>query len=131
MVSDDRWSKFTKSAKSICFFVGILLLFSMCRIPHGFLDDFEGGSDLGDRPIEGNAKVTLEWDPNSEPDISGYRLYYGHSIRTYPYFIDVGNHTTYTLTGLSPTKTYYIAVTAYNTYDAESDFSNEIVFIDS
>ena len=47
------------------------------------------------------AQVTLAWDKNSESNIAGYRIYYGTGSRSYNWFIDVGNATTYTITGLA------------------------------
>jgi hypothetical protein len=73
-------------------------------------------------------KATLEWDPNSEPDLAGYKLHYGPASRSYDTVIDVGNQTTYTLTGLEVGETYYIAATAYNTSGLESGYSNEVIF---
>ena len=70
--------------------------------------------------------VTLAWNPNSEIDLAGYRVYYGNSSRTYGAMIDVGNRTTFQVPSLSPGVTYYFAVTAYNTTNMESGFSNEV-----
>ena len=78
---------------------------------------------------EGTAMVTLEWDYNSEPDIAGYKLYYGSFSRGYGYVIDIGNLTTYTVEGLAEGETYFIAVTAYNTTDLESGYSNEVIYV--
>ena len=75
-----------------------------------------------------SAQITLEWDPNSEPDLAGYKLYYGTASGNYTNAIDVGNQVTYTVTGLNPGVTYYFAVTAYNTSGFESDYSNEVVY---
>src|SRR4051812_41290786 len=69
--------------------------------------------------------VTLAWDLNNESDLAGYKLYYGTTSRTYGPPINVGNKTTYTLSGLA-TGTYYVAVTAYNTSGKESGFSAEV-----
>ncbi|MBZ5499715.1 MAG: fibronectin type III domain-containing protein [Acidobacteriia bacterium] len=71
------------------------------------------------------ADVTLAWDPNSETDLAGYKVYYGTSPRTYGAPISLGKQTTFTVTGLS-LGTYYFAVTAYNTAGLESGFSNEV-----
>ena len=68
----------------------------------------------------------MAWDPNTETDLAGYRIYYGTASRTYGDPIDVGNVTTYTLNGLTPGVTYYIAATAYDTADHESYYSNEV-----
>jgi hypothetical protein len=74
------------------------------------------------------AQATLIWDPNSQPDLAGYKLHYGLASKDYDTVIDVGNQTTYTLTGLKARRTYYIAVTAYTTSGLESDYSNEVTF---
>ena len=71
------------------------------------------------------ADVTLAWDPNSETDLAGYKVYYGTSPGTYGAPISMGKRTTFTVNGLSP-GTYYFAVTAYNTSGLESGFSNEV-----
>ncbi len=72
------------------------------------------------------ASFTLAWDPNQEPDLAGYKLYYGTSSRSYQQNMDVGNLTQYTLTGLQDGVTYYFAVTAYDTEGNESGYSNEV-----
>jgi len=73
-------------------------------------------------------QVALAWDPNPEPDLAGYRIYYGTSTRNYSFFIDVGNTTSYTVQGLEEGRPYYFAATAYNMAGNESDFSNEVVY---
>jgi hypothetical protein len=73
-------------------------------------------------------QATLEWDPNSEPDLAGYKLHYGTGSGSYPTVVDVGRQTTYTLTGLTAGTTYYIVATAYNAAGLESTYSNEVVF---
>jgi hypothetical protein len=72
------------------------------------------------------ADIRLAWDPNNEPDLAGYKVYYGTASRTYGPPIDVANVTTCTLTGLDPRYTYYFAVTAYDTSNRESSFSDEV-----
>src|SRR5437899_10243933 len=71
------------------------------------------------------AQVTLAWDPNTEPDLAGYKLYYGTSSGTYQFSVDVGNLTNYTRSGLLEGRIYYFAATAYNSSLDESGFSNE------
>ncbi|MDH3556467.1 MAG: fibronectin type III domain-containing protein, partial [Deltaproteobacteria bacterium] len=61
------------------------------------------------------AQVTLEWDANSEPNISGYNVYYGKASRDYDVTLDVGNWTGVTIADLEESEAYYFAVTAYNT----------------
>ena len=71
-------------------------------------------------------QVSLAWDANTEPDLGGYRLYYGTASQAYFQVIDVGKNTQVTVSNLSQGVTYFFAVTAYNLQGAESDYSNEI-----
>lgn len=87
-----------------------LLVF--CLIPASFADARE---------------LKLAWDPNSESDLAGYKLYYGQKSASYTASVDVGKRTSYTLSGLDDAKTYYLALTAYNTSRVESGYSNEVV----
>lgn len=73
-----------------------------------------------------SAQMTLAWDPNTEPDLGGYKVYYGTSSGTYGVPLNVGNGTDYTLTGLIEGQVYYIAVTAYDKSGNESVYSNEV-----
>lgn len=91
-------------------------------------DGIRAGSATHTFSVMELAEVTLEWDPNTEPDLAGYKLYWGFSSGDYEFSADVGNQTSYTITGLIPGVTYYIAVTAYNTTGLESDYSNEVVY---
>ena len=75
------------------------------------------------------AQIKLAWDANAESDLAGYKVYYGTASRTYHPGIDVGNVTTYALTGLIKGQKYYIAVTTYNRSHRESPFSNEVTGI--
>ena len=72
------------------------------------------------------AEVTLAWDPNTEPDLAGYRVHYGLGSRNYDHVMDVGNYTSCVVTGLEQDRTYYFAATAVNMADMESGFSNEV-----
>ena len=72
------------------------------------------------------AEVTLAWDQNTEPDVAGYKVYYGLESRNYDYVMDVGDTTSCVVTGLELGRTYYFAATAVNTANLESDFSNEV-----
>jgi phage baseplate assembly protein gpV len=72
------------------------------------------------------AYMKFAWDPNAEEDLAGYVVYYGTTSGRYLHAIDIGNTTTCTLAGLTPGVTYYIALTAYDTLDNESDLSDEV-----
>jgi fibronectin type 3 domain-containing protein len=73
--------------------------------------------------------INLAWDPNPAPDVAGYKVYYGTAPRTYGPGIDVGNVTSYALTGLVKGRRYYMAVTAYDKSKRESGFSDEVIGI--
>lgn len=73
--------------------------------------------------------VTLAWDPNTGQNLAGYKLYYGTSSRNYTVSVNVGNATKYTLVNLTDGMLYYFAVTAYDAYGHESDYSAELVHV--
>jgi hypothetical protein len=77
-------------------------------------------------PYALGAQLTVAWDPNTEADLKGYRVYYGTASRVYGTPFDVGKATSYTLVNLAPGQKYFIAVAAYNTANKESAFSNEV-----
>jgi hypothetical protein len=68
--------------------------------------------------------ITLKWDRNPEPDIAGYYVYYGRISGEYVRMKAVTDTTV--VIGVKGIRTYYFAVTAYNTNGAESDFSEEV-----
>jgi hypothetical protein len=80
--------------------------------------------------------ITLEWNANTESDLSGYRVYYktGSSGPLYngtgalegnsP--IEIGIITEFTLHGLLDGEVYFFAVTAYDVEGLESNYSDEV-----
>lgn len=87
------------------------------------------------------ATVTLVWDQNHEPDLAGYRAYWGTAPGQYNIPIEVtapcwtlapttGHEPcpTVTITGLVPGTTYFFAVTAFNDSQLESIPSKEISY---
>ncbi len=74
------------------------------------------------------ADVTLAWDPNPEPAVEGYRVYYGKASGFYTNVLDVGNRTDCVIPGLDAGTTYFFACTAYSATGDESNFSGEIVY---
>ena len=90
-----------------------------------------GGGGGGGNGSSGGT-IKLGWNPNTESDLAGYRVYYGTSSGIYDNWVNAGMGTpsggliTYSLTNLSKGQTYCIAVTAYNTSNYQSGFSNEV-----
>ena len=80
------------------------------------------------------ANVILAWEPNNEPDLAGYVLYsspgspgsdYDH-VATYPLdSIDPANPSC-NIQNMETNVPYYFVVTAYDTNNNESGYSNEI-----
>lgn len=72
------------------------------------------------------ATLTVTWDANTEPDLAGYKVYYGTASGAYgaPVFVDA-QATSCQLANLDACTTYYIAVTAFDTSANESAFSQE------
>ncbi len=73
-----------------------------------------------------SASVGLAWDANTETDLAGYKVYYGTASRNYTNVVTLGLVTTYTVTNVAYDITTFFAVTAYNTANLESEFSNEV-----
>jgi len=80
-------------------------------------------------PSATGPSATLTWDAVCDPRVAGYRVYYGTGSRDYVQAkgdgINAGNSTIYVVTGLDSGRTYYFAITAYDAWGNESDFSNE------
>jgi hypothetical protein len=72
--------------------------------------------------------VTLAWNAVSASNLAGYRVYYGTSTGSYGTPLSAGTKTTYTVSSsyLQAGKTYYFAVTAYDSSGNESSYSNEV-----
>ncbi|MEJ2629158.1 MAG: fibronectin type III domain-containing protein, partial [bacterium] len=72
--------------------------------------------------------VIVSWTANSEPDLAGYKVYYGMESKNYSQFVNAGNTTIYSIGTLTAGQTYYFAVTAYDESGNESDWSTEVSF---
>jgi hypothetical protein len=89
--------------------------------------------------------ATLQWSANTEPDLSGYKIYYktGYSGPVYdgtgategdsPIIITVqelydADQPEYTIHGLEDSEVYYFVLTAYDTDGNESGYSNEVSY---
>lgn len=81
----------------------------------------------------GSKQWQLVWDPNSETDLAGYRVYYQSTDSNWNkdnqsiVVKDVGNVTTYLATGNIPNNSY-VRLTAYDLAQNESGFSNTVFF---
>jgi len=91
--------------------------------------------------ISSAAEVTLAWDANTEPDLTGYKIHYDTSPGN-PYYgmradqgtspitvliedLDDQHNPEFTLTGLDDNEDYYFALTAFDNENLESSYSNE------
>ncbi len=70
--------------------------------------------------------ITIEWAPNLEKDLAGYKVYQGKNPGQYGYSSNVGLVNTYTVSNIDPTITTYFAVTAYDNAGNESVPSSEV-----
>jgi hypothetical protein len=109
MITQEMWIMKTKDLFSV-----LLLVFLLILIGCG------GGADT-----DSGGTIKLTWESTTDPALAGYKIYYGTASGTYDHFIDVGNVTTYKLTGLTQGQTYFIVATTY-TSNNESGYSNEI-----
>ena len=73
-----------------------------------------------------NAGVVLEWNANPEPDIAGYKVFYGTASHTYTAQRDVGNVTQTVVPELTLGAVYFFAVAAYNAAGLEGKLSPEV-----
>lgn len=72
--------------------------------------------------------VSLAWDPVPDPDVAGYRVYYGTTSGVYTQFLNVAKTPTIAdVKNLQDCKIYYLAVKALDSNGNESvGFSNEV-----
>lgn len=73
------------------------------------------------------ARIKVSWQPNPEADIAGYRVHYGAASREYTTTVDAGNVTNLIMV-VPDGQTLFFAITAYNTSQLESDYSNELAW---
>lgn len=71
------------------------------------------------------AVAEVSWDPNPDPELSGYKVHYGVTSGNYQNVIETGKATTIEIDGLTPGQTYYFAVTACFNTD-ETEYSGEV-----
>lgn len=75
--------------------------------------------------------VTLEWTPNSEPDLAGYRAFSREANQGYDYSSPSweGTETTCKIDGILNDKNYHFVIRALDTEGYESGNSNEVSYI--
>ena len=77
-------------------------------------------------------EITLQWTPNNEPNLAGYRVFYRVESQPYdyeyPYWESIDP--VCTIYDLDETKTYYFVVRAFDTNGSESDNSNEVLLME-
>ncbi len=74
------------------------------------------------------ADVTLAWDANPEPDVAGYKIYFGSPAGSFDQVVDAGNTTTTTIPNVTAGATYSFYATCYNTSGLESEPSNIVQY---
>jgi hypothetical protein len=74
--------------------------------------------------------TTLVWDPNSEENLDGYRIFYREDGQSYDYEVPAweGSETTCTIYNLDDNTTYYFVARAFDTDGLESGNSNEAYY---
>ncbi|MFC1734452.1 hypothetical protein ACFL6I_29490 [candidate division KSB1 bacterium] len=93
-----------------------------------------GGQSLNTalmRPMDlkantGAGYVDLKWGAAQDSSRMGFNIYYGKTSGQYTRRRTTGNFDNYRLDGLNNNETYYFAVTAYDQFNRESDYSNEV-----
>ena len=79
-------------------------------------------------PAAHAGQVTVAWDANPEPEVAGYKIYYGTTAGNYTSSLDAGNATSILISGLQDGATYFFSAVAYDASNNESGFSNEITY---
>jgi Cohesin domain len=74
----------------------------------------------------GSGYVDLVWDAPTDPARVGFNVYYGQTSGVYARRRTIGNTNAFRLDGLTNNETYYLAVTAFDSLNRESDYSNEV-----
>ena len=73
-------------------------------------------------PAAHAGQVTVAWDPNPEPEVAGYKIYYGTSPGNYTSSVDAGNATSCVISGLSDGATYFFSAVAYDASTTRAAF---------
>ena len=108
----------------------IALLFgsvSGCYIDTNDADEEPPAVPRGVKTITGDEQVTIEWYPNGEYDLAGYRVWRGRDGTNFDdLLVEASERAThYVDTTVRNGETYYYAVSAYDTEGNESELSPE------
>ena len=72
---------------------------------------------LGFARVAAADTLTLLWNLNPEPEVTGYTVYIGTQSGVYDQTVDVGNTDTYVFPDAVPGQRYYFALAAYEQVD--------------
>jgi hypothetical protein len=78
--------------------------------------------------VSGTQSVTLAWNPVTNANVAGYKIYYGSASGNYTNVTAVGNVTNAAVSGLRDGTTYYFATTTLSTSGSESAYSSEVPY---
>ncbi|QQR83302.1 hypothetical protein IPJ72_05895 [Candidatus Peregrinibacteria bacterium] len=70
--------------------------------------------------------IELKWQAPNDPNRIGFNVYYGKQSGLYTRRRTLGETNQFRLEGLSNGETYYLAVSAFDSTNQESDYSNEV-----
>jgi hypothetical protein len=84
------------------------------------------GVELFSPSLAAAGSLKASWNANTEPDLAGYKIYYGESSGNYTNSINVGKVTQYTVNQLKDGVDYYFTITAFDTAGNESGYALEV-----
>ena len=76
--------------------------------------------------LPNDGRITVEWEPCPEPDVAGYKVYWGNESGKYMRSAVVKGSTKYLIDGIQNGVEIYVAVSAFDTSGNESDLSKEV-----
>lgn len=122
----ERKMKTIKITLKLYFVLGLGLLFYSCGSDGGGTPNGGQGTSYGVATLSWSPPTThMDGSPLSPSEIKSYQVYYGKETSLTPsnsQQVNVGNATSYTVTGLS-SGAYQFAVTTIDTNNNESGFS--------
>ncbi|MEJ5165854.1 MAG: C25 family cysteine peptidase [Thermoanaerobaculia bacterium] len=71
-------------------------------------------------------RIKYSWAQLEEPEVINYRIYYGFSSESYPYFANAGNVSSYEIGGFTDGTPVFAKISAFNYFNLESNKSSEI-----